>query len=219
VLYVIDTGVGMTKDVRDRAFEPFFTTKDTGKGTGLGLSTVYGVVTQSGGTIEIDSAPGRGTTFIISFPAASELSPSVDDEDSGPVPVGSEVVLVVDDDDAVRKLAEQSLVSYGYTVHTARGGIEALTLAHTLPRIDVLLTDVMMPQLSGPALAERLLAKFPAPCVIYMTGWMDDATMQLELDAEVTLLRKPFTPVVLARCVRDALDARGAPIPLSGESA
>ena len=217
VLRVSDTGRGMSKDVRDRAFEPFFTTKEVGKGTGLGLATVYGVVTQSGGTIEIESALGEGTTFILTFPPASELAHNAEDEREGKPPVGSEIVLLADDDDAVRKIAEHALLSYGYRVHTARGGIEALTLAHTLPRLDVLVTDLMMPQVSGRALAERLRARMPTLSVVYVTGWLDDTTAQMELDGDVTMLRKPFTPVALARAVRSALDARSGTSTLAGE--
>jgi CheY-like chemotaxis protein len=214
-LRVADTGTGMTRDVRDRIFEPFFTTKETGKGTGLGLSTVYGVVAQSGATIEVDSIVGKGSMFTVSFPPASGLTTAAQDADDETMPVGSETILLVDDDDAIRKLAEQSLVGCGYTVVAARNGIEALTLARTMKRIDVLLTDVVMPQLSGAQLAERILAKHAAPCVIFMTGWVDDETMQLELDTDVALLRKPFTPIALARAVRNALDAAGASLPIS----
>jgi signal transduction histidine kinase/CheY-like chemotaxis protein len=213
-LCVTDDGVGMTRDVRDRIFEPFFTTKEAGKGTGLGLSTVYGVIAQSGGTVEVDSIVGKGSMFTVSFPSAGDLTTSAQDTDDETAPVGSETILLVDDDDAIRKLAEQSLVACGYTVVAARNGIEALTLARTMKRIDVLLTDIVMPQLSGPQLAERILAKQAAPCVIFMTGWVDDATMELELDADVTLLRKPFTPIALARAVRNALDATDASLPL-----
>jgi signal transduction histidine kinase len=211
-LRVIDTGVGMSKDVRERVFEPFYTTKEVGKGTGLGLSTVYGVVAQSGGTIEVDSIVGRGSTFTVLFPAVGESAATTAQEDSGSLPVGTETILVVDDDDSIRRLAEQALTSFGYTVVLACTGVEALTIARTMPRLDVLLTDIVMPQLSGQQLAERIMAKFPAPVVIYMTGWVNDATMELELDTDVTLLRKPFTPLELARTVRGALDeAAGAP--------
>jgi signal transduction histidine kinase len=206
-LRVTDTGTGMSKAVRERVFEPFYTTKETGKGTGLGLSTVYGVVAQSGGTIEVDSIVGKGTTFTVLFPAVGESVTTVAHDEAGSAPEGSETILLVDDDDAIRRLAEQALVSYGYTVVLARTGVEALTIARTMPRLDVLITDIVMPQLSGPQLAERIMAKFPAPCVIYMTGWVNDATMELELDTDVTLLRKPFTPLELARTVRGALDA------------
>jgi CheY-like chemotaxis protein len=216
-LSVRDSGVGMPPEVRERIFEPFYTTKETGKGTGLGLSTVYGIVTQSGGTIEVDSVVGRGTTFTVLFPSPLESPPGEPAAAAdAPPPGGTEMVLLVEDDGAVRSLAEQALASCGYTVVSASGGIEGLTLARTMPRIDVLLTDVVMPHLGGPQLVKRILEKHPMLCVIYMTGGVDDAIMQLELDAGVALLRKPFTPDGLARAVRAALDGRWAPASMGG---
>ena len=211
-LRVTDSGIGMLPEVRDRIFEPFFTTKEIGKGTGLGLAMVYGIVTQSGGTIAVASELGYGTTVTISLPSASEhVAPAQGETDDVVAPRGTETILVVEDDEAIRKLAEQSLVSFGYTVVAARDGVEALTQAHTMPRIDVLLTDVVMPQLSGPQVAERLCARHPAMRVVYMTGWVDDAIMKLELDTDVALLRKPFTAVRLAQVIRGALDERFSP--------
>jgi CheY-like chemotaxis protein len=211
-LRVTDDGTGMSPDVRDRIFEPFFTTKETGKGTGLGLATVYGIVAQSGGTIAVDSEPGRGTTFTISFFSAAEhVMPAQEDREDLVAPGGAETILLVDDDEAIRRVAERSLVSYGYTVVVARDGVEALTQAHDMPRIDLLLSDVVMPQLSGPQVAERLRARHPTMRVVFMTGWVNEATMKLELDADVTLLRKPFTPVALALTIRSALDGRYGP--------
>jgi signal transduction histidine kinase len=210
LLRVTDSGTGMPPEIRDRIFEPFYTTKETGKGTGLGLATVYGIVAQSGGTISVESEVGHGTTFTISFPSAAEHSASPPDESADVVaPRGTETVLIVDDEDAIRKLAERSLESCGYTVVSARDGLDALTQARAIPRVDVLLTDVVMPQLSGPQVAERLRQRHPAVRVVYMTGWMDDAIMKLELDADVALLRKPFTPLALALLIRSALDERG----------
>jgi signal transduction histidine kinase len=213
LLRVTDSGIGMLPEVRDRIFEPFYTTKETGKGTGLGLATVYGIVTQSGGTITVDSEFGHGTSFTISFPSATEhVVPAPDEPDDVDVPRGTETVLLVDDDEAVRRLAERALTTYGYTVVTARDGVDALTLAHTTPGIDLLLTDVVMPQLSGPQVAERLRARMPGLRVVYMTGWVDDAIMKLELDADVALVRKPFTPASLALVIRSALDQRFSPV-------
>ena len=213
LLRVTDSGIGMLPEVRDRIFEPFFTTKETGKGTGLGLATVYGIVAQSGGTITVDSEFGHGTSFTISFPSATEhMAPVVEEPDAVDVPRGTETILLVDDDEAIRRLAERALASYGYTVVTARDGVDALTLAHTTPGIDLLLTDVVMPQLSGPQVAERLRARLPALRVVYMTGWVDDAIMKLELDTDVALLRKPFTPASLALVIRGALDQRFSPV-------
>jgi CheY-like chemotaxis protein len=204
----------MTPEVRDRIFEPFYTTKEVGKGTGLGLSTVYGIVAQSGATIEVESAPGAGTTFRVVFPSATEPSAVRDALDEDDVfPRGTETILLVDDEEAVLDFARRTLESCGYVVLAARSGVEALSHARTNQRIDVLLTDVLMPQLSGPQLVERYLAKYPAPCIMYMTGYVDDETMRLELDDDVILLRKPFGAADLARAVRSALDTRRAPLP------
>ena len=213
VLRVRDTGVGMPPEVRDRIFEPFFTTKDVGKGTGLGLSTVYGIVTQSNAAIEVDSIPGGGTTFTIVFaPVADAVPASIDVIEDAELPQGTETILVVDDQEAVLDFAQRTLGKCGYTVLAAGSGVEALTLARSNARIDLLLTDVLMPQLSGPQLVERYLAKYPAPSIIYMTGYIDDETMQLELDEDVMLLRKPFSALDLARAVRSALDLRREPV-------
>jgi CheY-like chemotaxis protein len=212
LLQVRDNGIGMPAEVRDRIFEPFYTTKEVGKGTGLGLSTVYGIVIQSNGSIEVESVQGRGTTFNIVFPRVVECTPIpthiIDDTE---LPQGVETILIVDDEEAVLDFARRTLDTCGYTVLAARSGVEALSLARTSERIDVLLTDVLMPQLSGPQLVERYLAKYPAPSVIYMTGYVDDETMQLELDEDVTMLRKPFSALELARTIRTTLDARRAP--------
>jgi signal transduction histidine kinase len=210
VLRVRDNGVGMPPAVRDRIFEPFFTTKDAGRGTGLGLSTVYGIITQSNGAIEVDSIPGGGTTFTIVFPPVADAAPmSTDVVDDEGLPQGTETILVVDDQEAVLDFAQRTLGKCGYVVLAASSGVEALALARSNPGIDLLLTDVLMPQLSGPQLVERYLAKYPAPSIIYMTGYVADETMQLELDDEVMLIRKPFSGLDLARAVRSALDLRG----------
>ncbi|CAN5115970.1 hypothetical protein BH09GEM1_BH09GEM1_39440 [soil metagenome] len=210
-LRVRDTGTGMSAEVRERIFEPFFTTKEVGKGTGLGLSTVYGIVAQSGATIDVASTPGEGTTFTVCFPSVVESlavrqEPGSDEE----FPRGVETVLVVDDEEAVLDFACRTLAMCGYVVHAARGGVEALAIARTVS-FDLLLTDVLMAQLSGPQLVERYLAKYPTVSIIYMTGYVDDVTMRLELDEDVILLRKPFGAAHLARVVRSALDGRRAP--------
>ncbi|MEP6619344.1 MAG: ATP-binding protein [bacterium] len=210
-LSVRDTGVGIPPAVRDRIFEPFFTTKEVGKGTGLGLSTVYGIVAQSGGTIEVESTVGVGTTFTVAFPIATEyLVTDVNDDADAALPRGTETILLVDDEDAVLEFARRTLEECGYTVVKAHSGVEALTIVRADDRIDVLLTDIIMPQLTGPQLVERYLAKFAEPCIIYMTGYMDDETMRVELDEDVVLLRKPFSAADLARTVRTTLDARAA---------
>jgi len=212
-LVVSDTGVGMPDEIRERVFEPFFTTKEPGKGTGLGLSTVYGIVNQSGGTIAVESAPSRGTTFSILLPAAATMGAGTtrvpeDDE----MPSGSETVLLVEDAEDVRILARRTLEERGYTVLAARNAEEALEIAGAR-RIDVLLTDIVMPQMSGPQLVARYQSLHKKPLVVYMSGYADDALAQYELDPNVGFLRKPFSPASLARAIRDALDGgRRSPV-------
>jgi signal transduction histidine kinase/ActR/RegA family two-component response regulator len=211
LLQVTDTGTGMTADVRERVFEPFFTTKEPGKGTGLGLSTVYGIINQSGGTIEVESQTGRGTTFTIALPAAEAMvtaavGPMVEEH----LPRGTETVLIVEDAEDVRILARRTLEERGYNVLVARNADEALEIAMARA-IDLLLTDIVMPHTSGPQLVTKYLVAHPATAVIYMSGYADDALTQYELDPATVFLRKPFTPAVLARTVRAALDGRAAP--------
>ena len=208
-LVVSDTGVGMSDEIRERIFEPFFTTKEPGKGTGLGLSTVYGIVNQSGGTIAVESAQGRGTSFTIVLPAAETMGDGVvrvpDDRE---MPSGSETVLIVEDAEDVRILARRTLEERGYTVLVARNADEALEIA-SARQIDVLLTDIVMPQTSGPRLVARYRSLHKPPLVVYMSGYADDALAQYELDQNVVFLRKPFSPTSLARTIRDALDHAG----------
>jgi signal transduction histidine kinase len=210
MLAVIDTGTGMDAATRARAFEPFFTTKPKGKGTGLGLATVYGIVEQSGGSISLDSATGRGTGVRIYLPATkatAEQSP----RDARPVRdgAGTEIVLLVEDNDAVRELAAKALRRRGYTVHEARDGEEAVEWTMTSDvKPDLLVTDVVMPGLSGPNLAARLLKHNPRLRVLYMSGYSDDATaVHGNFWGGVPLLQKPFTPAALAERIRLALDA------------
>jgi CheY-like chemotaxis protein len=208
VLSVMDTGFGMADSVRDRIFEPFFTTKEPGKGTGLGLSTVYGIVRQSGATIEVDSAPGQGTTFTIAFPPVTEWVEEDRASEDEKLLTGTENVLLVEDDESVRAFARRTLEACGYTVLSASDGVEALALAgRTTGRIDALLTDIVMPRMNGPQLVERFIAGHSAAAVIYMSGYADDRIMQLEIDPGISFLRKPFTQQALARAIRDALDS------------
>ena len=206
-LVVSDTGIGMSDDVKDRIFEPFFTTKEPGKGTGLGLSTVYGIINQSGGTIKFQSALGRGTSFTITLPAAEMVAvgdtPAIEEAE---LPRGTETILIVEDAEDVRILARRTLEERGYTVLVARNADEALEIAN-VRTIDVLLADIVMPRTSGLQLVAKYLATRPAPLVIYMSGYADDALTQYELDPSAVFLRKPFTPMVLARTVRESLDA------------
>jgi PAS domain S-box-containing protein len=208
MLAVADTGHGMTDEVRRHLFEPFFTTKEAGTGTGLGLATVYGIVKQAGGHIEVETGPARGTTFRVYLPRtegpAAEEGPS---EECPPAP-GSETVLLAEDEDEVRALARHVLRAGGYAVLEARDGDEALSLAGRHPgRIDLLLTDVVMPGLGGRQLAERLRALHPEARVLYLSGYTEDAVVRHGVSREeVHFLQKPFLPAALARKVREVLD-------------
>jgi PAS domain S-box-containing protein len=209
-LTVADTGVGMSEEVRTRAFEPFFTTKAPGQGTGLGLATVYGVVKQMGGHITLESAVGRGTAVTVYLPLAAEAhaTPEAASGDRAPRG-GNETVLLVEDEGDVRELAIEMLEGYGYRVLSAGSPAEALTLAerHGGP-IHLLLTDVVMPGLSGPELARRLESLRPGLRVLYMSGYSEHPTLQRDvLDPEAALLPKPFTSEELAGRVREVLDA------------
>ena len=207
-ILVSDTGIGMSPEVRSRIFEPFFTTKGLGKGTGLGLATVYGILRQAGGAITVESEPGRGATFRILLPAerhaATDPKPAVD---AAP-PRGSETVLLVEDEDGVRDVAKAILELQGYTVIKAAGGAEALRLeAGFQGRIDLLVTDVVMPDLSGRVLAASLLARRPGIRVLYMSGYADDSVLRHGVETSKDhFIQKPFTPGALARRVREVLD-------------
>ena len=207
LLAVSDTGQGMDEDVTKHLFEPFFTTKAAGEGTGLGLATVFGVVKQSGGGIYVYSEPGRGSTFKIYLPAATtapEPAEIASDRDLGR---GSETIMVVEDDDGVRELVRLMLEANGYEVLTVGGADEAERLC-TSRSIDLLLTDVVMPEVSGNELAERLGALAPAMRILFMSGYSDEAVVRHgELSAAAAFLEKPFTERALASKVREVLDA------------
>ncbi len=209
MLSVSDTGVGMTPEVRDRVFEPFFTTKEMGKGTGLGLSTVYGIVKQSGGNIWVYSEPGRGTTFKIYLPRMDEpLDERVERMVEKERPGGDETILLVEDDKEVRMLAVRILKTQGYRVLEASEGREALrALKGYDGLINLLLTDVVMPEMSGRELANRLIPFHPKMKVLYMSGYTDSAIVHHGiLDKGVNYIQKPFTVDGLARKVRGVLD-------------
>ena len=212
MLAISDTGCGMDEETRQRIFEPFFTTKESGKGTGLGLSMVYGIVKQSGGNIWVYSEEGRGTTFKIYFPRVT--APSEDYKRSNGVieaPKGSETILLVEDAALVRTLARQVLETAGYHVLEAASAEAALRLCETIngTRIDLLLTDVVMPGMSGNEMSKILLTKQPHMPVLYMSGYTDEAIVQHGvLEAGINFLQKPFSPGALALKVREVLDAR-----------
>lgn len=213
MLAVSDTGIGMDEATQARIFEPFFTTKESGKGTGLGLATVYGIVKQSGGFIWAYGEPGKGAVFKIYFPL-SEEEPSPARESQTPLaaPRGTETVMLVEDSEAVRFIARRTLEQQGYEVIEAPSGREALELAASPDRrIDLLLTDVVMPEMSGRVLAEKFATYQPNAKVLYMSGYTDDAVIRHGvLRAKTPFLQKPFTPLALAIRVREVLDAQAA---------
>ena len=212
MLAVSDTGVGMDAALQSRLFEPFFTTKERGKGTGLGLSTTYGIVKQSGGSIWVYSEPGVGTAFKIYLPRCEE---PLTKRETPPVPLaaartGSETVLLVEDEAEVRRLVERLLRMQGYAVIAAASPAEAITAARAAGKIDLLVTDVIMPGMNGREMARLLAAERPRMRVLYMSGYTDAAIAQQGiLPPGTAFLSKPFTPDVLARKVREVLDAAG----------
>jgi nitrogen-specific signal transduction histidine kinase len=216
-LTVADTGVGMDEATRGRIFEPFFTTKEQGKGVGLGLATVYGIVKQNGGYIWVDSERGRGAVFTIYLPLA-EITPSVRRADGSSVVDtrrrGWETVLLVEDEDAVRTLAREVLRRHGYVVLEARHGVDALRVAERHPdEIHLLVSDLVMPHMSGSDLAKRLSAGRPKMKVLFMSGYAD-RVVHRDVTQGVAFVQKPFTPETFARKVRSVLDAT-APTPAS----
>jgi len=208
VLAVSDSGEGMSDEVRTHVFEPFFTTKPRGKGTGLGLATCYGVVKQAGGDIQVESTPGQGSTFRIFLPRVNQLLPAEEERDDGEMPAGSETVLVVEDERAVRELTSRVLRQLGYTVLEAVNGEQAMAMAaQHQGRIDLLFTDVVMPQMGGTEFAEKFQAVRPATPVLFTSGYTADAVVRDGImDHAIAFLPKPFSPPTLARKVREVLD-------------
>jgi PAS domain S-box-containing protein len=216
LLSVSDTGTGIAPEIQAHIFEPFFTTKERGKGTGLGLPTVYGIVQQSGGYLWLESEPGRGATFKICLPVVEQQ------EASRPAPPsqhrigGDETILLVEDEEAVRESTTEFLRSCGYTVLAAGNGSEAIQIgaAHPGRRIDLLLTDVVMPGMSGPELADLLRSSRPDTKVLYMSGYAETAMLERGVaELSTVFLQKPFTLAALARRVREVIEAapHGAP--------
>jgi CheY-like chemotaxis protein len=210
MLAVSDSGMGMDPETRSHIFEPFFTTKEKDKGTGLGLSTVYGIVKQSGGFIWVYSEPGRGTSFKIYFPQveAKTLS-SAEVLKVERRKRGSEAVLVVEDEEGVRTLARKILERDGYRVLEARNGAEAVSVVQQHQgKIDLMVTDVVMPGMSGRVLAANMVSRLPKLKVLYLSGYTDDAIVQHGiLEREMYFLQKPFTADALSKKVRELLDA------------
>jgi PAS domain S-box-containing protein len=212
LLAISDTGTGMDVETQRRVFEPFFTTKEAGKGTGLGLSTVHGIVHQSGGSIDVHSERGRGTTFKVYLPRFS--GDAVPQAVSGIHPAlaaGSETILVVEDEAAIRQLTKIILQKAGYSVLLAESPVAAERMAGSHPGpIHLMLTDVVMPDMRGPELAERLLRQRPDLRVLYMSGYTDDAIAHHGmLDAGTEFLQKPFTPLGLMQKIREVLGRAG----------
>jgi CheY-like chemotaxis protein len=212
MLAISDTGTGMTEEVKARVFEPFFSTKGVGQGTGLGLSTCYGIIKQSGGHISVYSELGRGTTFKIYLPQVGpQLAIPIQRLDSPELPSGTETILLVEDDPALREMAATLLRRLGYTVLTAGNGVEALSVKHDRNNghIDLLFTDVVMPHMSGKELADRVRAMYPHTRILFTSAYTENAIVhQGVLEQGVALLQKPFTPSALARKVREELDKR-----------
>jgi CheY-like chemotaxis protein len=219
MLAITDTGIGMSEEVKARVFEPFFTTKGVGQGTGLGLSTCYGIVKQSGGHINVYSEPGRGTTFKVYLPQVDAAAEIPARRAATPdLPRGTETILLVEDDPALREMAATLLRRLGYTILSAVNGIEALRLTQQRDagHIDLLFTDVVMPHMSGKELADRMQASNPHTKVLFTSAYTENAIVhQGVLNKGVALLQKPFTPSALACKVREVLDQPINPRPPS----
>jgi two-component system cell cycle sensor histidine kinase/response regulator CckA len=206
-LAVSDTGCGMTDEVKAQVFEPFFTTKEIGKGTGLGLAVVHGAVRQCGGRVDVYSELGIGTTFRILFPAAGKKKEGSKSGEIKPAPRGTETILLAEDDEAVRRLGRLGLEAQGYTVLEAQDGAEAVRLAELHPSIHLLVTDLVMPGMSGKELAVAVRTRHPNVKVLYASGYTDEAVVRHGIvAANDAFLQKPFSPLALARKVRAVID-------------
>ena len=208
MLAITDTGCGMPPEVMSRIFEPFFTTKPVGVGTGLGLAMVFGVVRQSGGDIEVRSTPGEGSSFELYFPAVPDPVPAKPVTVAMPDVTGVETILIVEDEQNVRELLLRTLARYGYTLLTATDGRDALQVAESHSGVlHLVLTDVVMPRMGGPELVAALRRRRPAVRALFMSGYTDDSVVRHGLmEADVAFIQKPYTPIALARKIRDILD-------------
>jgi two-component system cell cycle sensor histidine kinase/response regulator CckA len=209
---VTDTGYGMDETVRRQAFDPFFTTKEVGKGTGLGLSTVYGIVRQSDGWIDVSSEVGVGTAFKIYLPRIDACALPQEARIEPPTETGDATILVVEDQDAVRFFATAALIQLGYRVLESSNGDDAIAAAASHPgRLDMLLTDVVLPGMNGKELSERLKKLRPDLKVLFISGYTADVIADHGvLERGMAFLQKPFSPEELAAKVRDVLSARAA---------
>ncbi len=206
---VSDNGCGMDATTKSHMFEPFFTTKEQGKGTGLGLAIVFGIVQHSGGHILVHSEPGVGTTFKIYLPVVEASVQATRDDKQDARIQGTGTILLIEDEDGVRNSAAEYLTENGYTVLKAKSGPEALQMAKNHDgTIDLVLTDVVMPRMSGPEVAEKIRKERPQIRVVFMSGYSNNLlTNQELLDPQHILLRKPFRLASLGRCIADSLRA------------
>ncbi len=211
MLKVSDNGIGIDDETLQHIFEPFYTTKKIGKGTGLGLATVYGIVKQSGGYIWVNSEVGKGTTFEIYLPQIDKTNDEAEETASTEqLPKGNESILLVEDEQTVRNLTRRLLEFCGYKVIEAQDGIEALNIcAKSSDEIDLLMTDVIMPQMGGRELAEKLTENYPHIKVLFTSGYTDDSIVKHgENEANTNFIQKPFTIETLALKVRKVLDEK-----------
>jgi CheY-like chemotaxis protein len=210
-LSITDTGIGMDEATQSHMFEPFFTTKNPGRGTGLGLATAYGIIRQSGGAIQILSQLGKGTTARIYLPPARSKAPATAERSAQAGPMtGAETILLVEDEARVRKLIVDVLTSRGYRVLEATRGEEALRLSKQHDgAIDLMVVDVVMPEISGPELVRQIAPIRPGTNVLYISGYTDEAIVHHGIpESGAAFLQKPFLPDALARKVREVLDSR-----------
>jgi CheY-like chemotaxis protein len=211
LLTVADNGFGMDEATRKRAFEPYFTSKASGKGTGLGLSMVYGIVKQNGGFVFLDSRPGEGTTLRIYFPAAKEVSEEKEEKKKekmeAAIKGGAETILLAEDEEAIRKVAERSLRGYGYEVLVARDGAEAVALCEAHPEIAIAVLDVVMPRMGGKDALDAMRRFRPDLAALFTSGYSTDRIHEsFVLLPGIEFLPKPYGPASLARRVREVLD-------------